>query len=108
MVTGSSIRPLRLVSACGMLASILNLLYVVYIVLIAIFKKKVAEGWITLSTQHAVMFFFIFVILTVITEYLGQVLLETRDRPLYYVSQEKVSSVQPKREELRNVVSESP
>ncbi len=107
IIVSNSVRPLRLVSWLGLGASALNLLYIGYVVLVSIFKQKVAEGWITLSLQHAGMFFLMFVILTVLTEYVGQTLLEARDRPLYYVREEMNSSVVVAGPDRRNVVNES-
>jgi hypothetical protein len=74
---------------------------------IALFKEHVAEGWITTSLQHAVMFLFLFLILSVLCEYVGRVLAETRERPLYFVAEERASAVMIRDEERRNVVSES-
>lgn len=48
--------------------------------------------------------FFIFVILTVLSEYVGRILEETRHRPLYYVLDEINSSVLIANTERRNVV----
>ncbi len=107
IIVSSSTRPLRIISLVGLLASVLNLLYIGYVIAIAIFKQKVAEGWITLSFQHSVMFFFIFAILTVITEYIGRILNETKDRPLYYIREEINSSVTLAHQDRRNVVTES-
>jgi glycosyltransferase involved in cell wall biosynthesis len=107
IIVSNSVRPLRLVSWLGLGASVLNLLYIGYVVLVSIFKRTVAEGWITLSLQHAGMFFLLFVILTVLTEYVGQTLLEARDRPLYYVREEMNSSVMTAGPDRRNVVNES-
>ena len=55
----------------GLVASIVNALYVVYVLLIYWFKKHVAEGWTTLSLQHAGMFFFVFLIVAVIASNLS-------------------------------------
>lgn len=105
-IVSSSTRPLRLVTWLALGASLLNVLYIGYIVAIALFKKKVAEGWVTLSTQHTVMFFLIFLILSVVAEYVGQILYEARDRPLYYVQEEFNSSVVMP-QDRRNVVNAS-
>jgi dolichol-phosphate mannosyltransferase len=103
----NSQRPLRLVALLGLAMSAINLLYVGYVLAIALFKDHVAEGWITTSLQQAVMFLFLFLILSVLCEYVGRVLAETRDRPLYFVAEERASSVMIRDEERRNVVSES-
>ena len=104
-MVASSTRLLRIVTWLGLVASALNVMYMGYIVMIAIFKKNVAEGWITLSAQHAGMFFFIFIILIVLAEYIGRILAESQDRPSYYVLEEKSSSVLLSNRERRNVVT---
>lgn len=107
VMIASSAHPLRFVSWLGILASSLNMLYTIYVVAIYFFKAKVAEGWTTLSLQNAAMFFFVFLILTVSSEYIGHILAETVERPLYYILEEKSSSVSLANEERRNVVYDS-
>jgi len=107
VVVADSTRLLRLVTGVGLLASMLNLLYMGYIVAIAIFKSDVAEGWITLSAQNAGMFFFLFIILTVLGEYIGRILSETQHRPLYYLMEERNSSVPVTNPDRLNVLTES-
>lgn len=106
IVTNSS-RPLRYVSYLGLLASVLNVLYMGYVLVVRLFFEHVEEGWTTLSLQNAGMFLFLFVILTVLSEYVGRLLAETRDRPLYFVAEERSSSVMISDEERRNVVYEA-
>lgn len=106
LVVSNSVRPLRIVSLLGLTVSGVNLLYFGYIALIALFKKNVAEGWITLSTQMALAFFVLNIVLAVVCEYLGRVLLESKERPSYFVVEEKNSSVLIiDREKRRNVVN---
>lgn len=107
VIISSSKHPFRIVTWFGILASALNLLYVGYIILIYILKDDVAEGWTTISMQQAIMFFFVFIILAIVSEYVGHILDETRDRPLYYVLDEKTSSVMIVDEQRRNVVRDS-
>ncbi|HVE85343.1 MAG TPA: glycosyltransferase family 2 protein [Myxococcales bacterium] len=106
MVTQST-HPLRLVSWLGLGASAVNLAYLLYVVAIYLFKSKVAEGWTTLSLQVGGMFFLVFLILAVMAEYLGRLMEETRDRPLYHVLEERSSNVLLADPERRNVVAES-
>ena len=107
IIITTSPHPLRFASWLGVLASVFNMLYAGYIVLVYLLRERVAEGWTTLSMQNAVMFFFVFLILTVTSEYIGHILAETIDRPLYYVLEERTSSVSIADETRRNVVSES-
>jgi glycosyltransferase involved in cell wall biosynthesis len=104
IIVANSLHPLRVVTILGLFAGILNLLYISYIILVYLFKDKVAEGWVTTNFQSAVMFFFIFVILTVLSEYVGRIMNETRKRPLYYVLDELNSSVMLANSERRNIV----
>jgi dolichol-phosphate mannosyltransferase len=107
IVVANSRHPLRVVTALGVIASVVNLLYVCYVVAIYLFRGHVAEGWTTLSLQNAAMFFFVFMILTVMSEYVGHILVESRDRPLYYVSGERNSSAAIADRNRRNIVTES-
>jgi glycosyltransferase involved in cell wall biosynthesis len=105
LVVANSVRPLRLVSLLGVTVSGINFLYFGYIALIALFKRNVAEGWITLSTQMALAFFVLNIVLAVLCEYIGRILLESKERPSYFVAEERNSSVLiVDREKRRNVV----
>jgi len=107
VMVANSTRLLRFVTLLGVLASGLNLLYMGYILAIAFFKKHVAEGWVTLSAQNAGMFFFVCIILSVMGEYIGRILAETQDRPLYYVMEERSSAVLIVEPGQKNVVREA-
>jgi glycosyltransferase involved in cell wall biosynthesis len=86
-------RPLRLVSLLGVIGSVINLVYALYVIAIFLFKNEVAEGWTTLSLEISLMFFLLFALLAVLCEYIGHILLEMKDRPLYAVSDEFSSDV---------------
>jgi glycosyltransferase involved in cell wall biosynthesis len=107
VIVGNSTRPLRMVSWLALIAAFLNVLYIGYVFAVRIFKTRVAEGWMTLSLQNAGMFLLLFLILAVVTEYVGRILDETRERPLYYIAEEANSSVMVPGAERRNVVRES-
>jgi dolichol-phosphate mannosyltransferase len=107
LIVTNSTHPLRLVSLLGVVMAFFNVLYIVYVILIHTFKEHVAEGWTTTSLQQAVMFLFVFAILSVLCEYVGRLLEESRDRPLYFIAQERTSSVMIRDEDRRNVVVES-
>ncbi|CAN5894564.1 glycosyltransferase family 2 protein [soil metagenome] len=98
-----SAAPLRLVSQIGALAASLNLLYVLYVVGVNLVKREVAEGWTTLSLQIAVMFFFVFLNLTILAEYIAQIARDTQDRPLYHIRDDRSSAVKISDPERRNV-----
>ncbi len=93
LLAANTRHPLRIVTAAGLLGAFLNLLYAFYVVAIYLTKPRVAEGWTTLSLQQSGMFFFVCLILAVLSEYVGTILGEVRSRPLYFIAQESNSSV---------------
>jgi hypothetical protein len=93
LLAANTRHPLRMVTAAGLLGAFLNLLYACYVVFIFIIKPTVAEGWTTLSLQLSGMFFFVCLILAVLSEYVGTILGEVRSRPLYFIAQESNSTV---------------
>ena len=107
LLTSHTRQPLRWLSLLGWAASLLNVFYMGYTILIYVFKKDVAPGWTTLSLQHSLMFFLLFTILAVLSEYVGRIHEQTRGRPLYFIGDEKNSSVLNLEPERRNVVHES-
>lgn len=103
----ASRHPLRIVSLIGVLASIINLIYTGFIIRTYFFGDSVAQGWIRFSLQSAVMFFFVFLILTILSEYIGHIFIESENRPLYYVIEERTSAVLVADQARRNVARDS-
>ncbi len=93
IVVSYSQHPLRMVSTLGLVVSGVNLLYALYAIANYLFNQRVSEGWTTLSLEMAVMFFFLFLMLSVICEYLGRILEETRAQPAYHIMEELSSTV---------------
>lgn len=89
----NNVNPLRFVTYLALLAAGANLAYTGYVLAVNLLLDRIAEGWTTLSLQVSGLFFFTFLILMLISEYLGHILEETRDRPLYHVLEEKSSEV---------------
>jgi glycosyltransferase involved in cell wall biosynthesis len=104
MITANSAIPLRLAALVGLFASFLNLLYFGYIFIVTLVKERLVEGWLTSSVMNATMFFFVFLILTVLSEYTAQILEETRDQPLYFIEYETSSTTSIYTDEKLNVV----
>jgi dolichol-phosphate mannosyltransferase len=98
--------PLRCVTYSAAFASVLNLLYMLYVVGVNLIKGRVAEGWTTLSLQISVMFFFLFSTLVMMAEYLAYASEESKDRPLYHVIDERSSQPQVLAFRCRNVLIE--
>ena len=93
LLAANTRHPLRLVTVAGLLGAGLNLVYAIYVVTIYLTKPNVVQGWTTLSLQQSGMFFFVCLILAVLSEYVGIILGEVRSRPLYFVAEEANSSV---------------
>ncbi|XXF80655.1 glycosyltransferase family 2 protein [Myxococcaceae bacterium GXIMD 01537] len=106
MVVAHSTHPLRWVTWMGLAASVLNLAYMGYALGIYLLKPDVAAGWTTLSLQVSGMFFLLFLLLTVLSEYIGRLVEESADRPLYHVLEERNSNVLVADRRM-NIVNES-
>ncbi len=106
MLISLSRHPLRFLSRLGLFLSFMNALYVLYVFVVNIVKRT-TEGWTTLSLQNAVMFFFLFLTLAVVCEYIGRILEETRTRPVYFILNEKNSSVVMEDLVEKNIVNRS-
>ena len=107
IIVAQSNRPLRWISWLGWFASLLNVFYVFYVIGVYFVKADVAPGWTTMSLQNSAMFFMLFSILAVLSEYVGRVLESTQGRPLYFLGDEKNSTVLLLDTERRNVVQKS-
>ena len=93
VLISNSAAPLRWAALLGILASLLNLMYVGYILGVTLVKKHIAEGWLTTNLTHTVMFLLLFVILSILSEYVARILEEIKERPLYFVESEVTSTV---------------
>lgn len=106
-LVADSIKPLRFAGLLGICGSGLSLLYALYVVVVNFLKREVMEGWTTLSLQASGMFLLLFIILTVLVEYLGRLLEEIGTRPLYHVREEHQSRSMLAHEKRRNVYEDS-
>lgn len=104
--TNYSNHPLRSLSWLGFGVATLNIIYAGYVIVVAAVKYDVAEGWTTTSLQLSLMFFFLFAILAVLSEYVGKVLQESRNEQPYYVVSEQSSKVSIADITKRNIVKE--
>lgn len=86
--------PLRLMSKVSLIVSGLNLAFAAYAIITYIMRGgQVAEGWTTLSLEMSIMFFFVFLMLSIIAEYIGQMREDMRDQPPYHIMDELISNV---------------
>ena len=107
MTVANSTRPLRIVSLLGLAISGVSAIYALWVLLLRLFDPNLVEGWAAQQLLLSVVSVFLFLILAVLCEYVGRLLGEVRDRPLYFVSEERTSSVLLANEERRNVVTET-
>jgi glycosyltransferase involved in cell wall biosynthesis len=98
-------KPLRLVSIVAVGVSFLTVLYSIYVVLYWLTHESVAAGWASLSLQISVVFFFLSLVLAVMSEYMQQILENIGRRPLYFYTTQSHSSVMSYAPEL-NVAEE--
>lgn len=104
ILISNSALPLRIASMLGLLASSMNLAYLIYIFVVTLVKSNIAEGWLTTSLTHTIMFLMLFLILSVLSEYIARILDETKEQPLYFVEYETTSSVSSFDKERLNIV----
>lgn len=96
--------PLRLMSKLSLLVSLLNVIFAIYTIAVYVARDgHVAAGWTTLSLEISIMFFFVFLMLAVLAEYIGQIREEMRDQPPYHVMEELTSNVLIADETRRNI-----
>ena len=89
----NSVHPLRMLTYVGLAGMLFDVLYCVFIVGIYFFMDDRAPGWVGLSTQQAIYFFFICSFFVVISEYLGQIMISVKGRPLYFSAEQRHSNI---------------
>jgi len=92
--------PMRLVTTLSLFGAIVNLLYSVYVLVIAFVKPDVAPGWVSLSLQQSGMFFLVSLVLLVLGEYILHMASLSNEGPPYHVAQELTSMRLTRREKL--------
>ena len=88
IVVSNTLTPLRIVTWVGLLLALSNLFYAGYWIGAAILGLATPLG-VAQSVHVGIMFFFLFSILAVSSEYLGRIVEAGQGRPLYYVLDEK-------------------
>jgi hypothetical protein len=97
---------LRALTLLSMAASSLSLLFAFYVVGVALLKRHVVEGCVSLALPLAVMFFFLSTILGILSEYIYLLAQQSGNRPLHSIVKESTSSVLEIQRKL-NVIDES-
>lgn len=107
IIVTNSTGPLRLVSAAALLASVANGVYFGYVAVGTLLGHRAMEGSTALTLMASGMFVVVLGVLAVLCEYVGRIVDDSRGRPLYYVLEERTSSVLLADHERRNVVREA-
>jgi polyisoprenyl-phosphate glycosyltransferase len=106
ILLASSAKPLRILSVLSVAASALSLAYTGYVVLVALLKSQIVEGWISLALPMAAMFFLISTMLGILSEHIYTLSQSSRNRLLYSIKREERSSVLEIQQRL-NVMDET-
>ncbi|EPU8562379.1 hypothetical protein ACVZYT_000074 [Yersinia enterocolitica] len=93
LIIFNSIKPLRLMTFIGVVASIFSFLFGMYSFIIKLFNDSVADGWTSIVVLISFMFMILFMILSFFGEYLARILDEQNKNDPYWIIGEKSSSV---------------
>lgn len=85
-ITSFSILPLRIITVVGILTSFISFLIIIY-ALISYIKGFSIQGWTSIIMTIAFFSGIIIMSLGIIGEYLGKVLIEVKNRPLYQIEE---------------------
>lgn len=84
-----SARPLRTMSVVSIFISALMMLYAGFILIQKLFTHQhLADGIASIIFLTSGLFSVLFLFLAIISEYISRILVETKNRPLYYIKQE--------------------
>lgn len=100
LITASSSLPLRMATLLAAAGAMISILFSCYVLLIWIFKKDVAPGWVSLSMQQSVMFFLISMVLLVLSEYVLEISRKSSSGPSYYIADEFTSTKLSRKQRL--------
>lgn len=88
-IVGFSSRPLRIMSCFSVFISILMMVYAGFILIEKLFAhQQLADGMASIIFLTSGLFSVLFLFLAIISEYIGRILIETKNRPLYNLKQE--------------------
>ncbi len=104
LLISHSLTPLRVAVIVGFIASTLNLAFILYVFIVSLVKSNVAEGYVSSNVVTSTMFFFLFFILMVIAEYIARILIESKDEPLYFIADERQSTMMSAAKNKKNIV----
>jgi dolichol-phosphate mannosyltransferase len=87
LTTAFSNRPLRYVSIAAFGISAISLIAALIVFVERLTRTDLAEGWASIMVVQLFMFCLLFMLMAIISEYIGKILAESTSRPLYYVKE---------------------
>ncbi len=87
-ITSFSLVPLRIGVFVGIATSLGAFGFLTYVVYARFYLPNVVPGWATTVGVVTLLFGILFILLGIVGEYIGRVLIETRGRPRFLISQE--------------------
>ncbi len=94
-ITGFSILPLRLATFFGLGIGVLAMLFAAYVVVATLVLGQPVAGWASLFVAVLFIGSLQLFVLGIIGEYLGRLFLESKGRPLFFISEETADPAHP-------------
>ena len=88
IIIRNSSLPLLFASRISLLISFVNFFYIFYVLFVFAYKKDVMPGWTTTSLQNSSMYFFLFLVLSIISEYISKIMSELNSNQNYIIRKE--------------------
>ena len=89
-VLASSLKPLKIIPIVGILLSLLSFVSIVLGAVQAVFRGVPFPGFGTITSLILLMFGLLFLMLSVIAEYVGMIYTETRSRPTFIIKRDRL------------------
>jgi dolichol-phosphate mannosyltransferase len=89
-VLASSLKPLKIIPIIGILLSLLSFVSIILGAVQAVFRGVPFPGFGTITSLILLMFGLLFLMLSVIAEYVGMIYTETRSRPPFIIKRDRL------------------
>ena len=89
-VLASSLKPLKIIPVIGIVLSVLSFISIGFGALQAVFRGVPFPGFGTITSLILLMFGLLFLMLSVIAEYVGMIYTETRSRPPFIIKRDRL------------------
>lgn len=84
-------RLIRMVTILSLSTAIINLIYIFYVFIIYLLKDNVADGWASSNIYNSTIYFVLFLVLSVMGEYIRMIIQNQKNTPFYEITDEKSS-----------------